>query len=54
MDKAILVTYASKYGATREIAEKIGEDLRLGGLARGRPTRDRCPRSRCLSSCRAG
>ena len=32
MDKAILVTYASKYGATREIAEKIGEDLRLGGL----------------------
>lgn len=32
MDKAILVTYASKYGATREIAEKIGEDLRLAGL----------------------
>jgi len=32
MDKSILVTYASKYGATREIAEKIGEDLRLAGL----------------------
>jgi len=33
MDKNVLVTYASKYGATREIAEKIGEDLQLAGLA---------------------
>ncbi len=33
MNKAILVTYASKYGATREIAEKIGEDLQQAGLA---------------------
>ena len=28
----ILVTYASKYGATKEIAEKIGEVLRQAGL----------------------
>lgn len=28
----ILVTYASKYGATREIAERIGEVLRQAGL----------------------
>jgi menaquinone-dependent protoporphyrinogen oxidase len=32
MDKKILVTYASKYGATAEIAEKIGEVLRQAGL----------------------
>lgn len=32
MDKSILVTYASKYGATKEIAEKIGEVLRQEGL----------------------
>ena len=32
MDKNILVTYASKYGATKEIAEKIGEVLRQSGL----------------------
>lgn len=32
MDKNILVTYASKYGATKEIAEKIGEVLRQNGL----------------------
>lgn len=32
MEKTILVTYASKYGATREIAEKIGEGLSLAGL----------------------
>jgi len=31
-DKNILVTYASKYGATKEIAEKIGEVLRQAGL----------------------
>ena len=28
----ILVTYASKYGATQEIAERIGEVLRQAGL----------------------
>ena len=32
MDTNILVTYASKYGATQEIAEKIGEVLRQAGL----------------------
>lgn len=32
MDKNILVTYASKYGATAEIAEKIGEVLCQAGL----------------------
>ncbi len=32
MDKNILVAYASKYGATREIAEKIGEVLQEAGL----------------------
>ncbi len=32
MDKRILVTCASKYGATREIAEKIGGTLRQAGL----------------------
>lgn len=32
MDEKILVTYASKYGATREIAEKIGTTLRDAGL----------------------
>jgi menaquinone-dependent protoporphyrinogen oxidase len=32
MNKNILVTYASKYGATKEIAEKIGEVLHLAGL----------------------
>lgn len=32
MKKHILVTYASKYGATKEIANKIGEDLRQAGL----------------------
>jgi len=32
MEKNILVTYASKYGATKEIAEKIGEVLRKAGL----------------------
>ncbi len=31
MNKFLLVTYASKYGATREIAEKIGELLRQAG-----------------------
>ena len=32
MNKDILVTYASKYGATKEIAEKIGEVLRQKGV----------------------
>lgn len=32
MNRNVLVTYASKYGATKEIAEKIGEVLRQSGL----------------------
>jgi len=32
MNRKILVTYASKYGATKEIAERIGEVLRKAGL----------------------
>jgi|SRR5688572_3965999 len=32
MDRNVLVTYASKYGATKEIAEKIGDVLRQAGL----------------------
>ena len=32
MDKKVLVAYASKYGATAEIAEKIGEVLKQEGL----------------------
>ncbi len=32
MDKRVLVTYASKYGATAEIAERIGQVLCQGGL----------------------
>lgn len=32
MENKILVAYASKYGSTREIAKKIGEDLRDTGL----------------------
>lgn len=32
METQVLVAYASKYGATKEIAEKIGEALRQAGL----------------------
>lgn len=32
MDKQVLVVYATKYGATAEIAEKIGQVLRQAGL----------------------
>jgi menaquinone-dependent protoporphyrinogen oxidase len=33
MGKNVLVTYASKYGATKEIAEKIGAVLRQAGIS---------------------
>jgi menaquinone-dependent protoporphyrinogen oxidase len=33
MEKQVLVAYGTKYGATKEIAEKIGEVLRQAGLA---------------------
>lgn len=33
MDSQILVAYATKYGATAEIAEKIGQVLRQAGLS---------------------
>jgi len=33
MDSRILVAYATKYGATAEIAEKIGHVLRQAGLS---------------------
>jgi menaquinone-dependent protoporphyrinogen oxidase len=33
MEKSVLVAYATKYGATAEIAERIGEVLRQAGLA---------------------
>ncbi|MBN1222528.1 MAG: hypothetical protein JXB23_04730 [Candidatus Aminicenantes bacterium] len=32
MDNQVLVTYATKHGATAEIAEKIGQVLRQAGL----------------------
>jgi menaquinone-dependent protoporphyrinogen oxidase len=32
MEKQVLVAYATKYGATAEIAEKIGQVLRQAGL----------------------
>jgi menaquinone-dependent protoporphyrinogen oxidase len=33
MEEIVLVTYASKYGATGEIAERIGEVLRKAGVS---------------------
>ncbi|TAL26416.1 MAG: flavodoxin, partial [Nitrospirae bacterium] len=33
MDNKILVAYATKYGATAEIAEKIGQVLRDAGFS---------------------
>lgn len=33
MPEPVLIVYASKYGATREIAEKIGQTLENAGLA---------------------
>ena len=33
MDKQVLVAYATKYGATAEIAEKLGEVLRQAGFS---------------------
>ena len=33
MEKKVLVAYASKYGATAEIAEKMGEVHRQAGLS---------------------
>ncbi|MFA5307945.1 MAG: flavodoxin domain-containing protein [Dehalococcoidales bacterium] len=32
MGNSVLIAYASKYGSTKEIAEKIGEILKLDGL----------------------
>src|SRR5512145_2353290 len=32
MNEKVLVTYASKYGATKEIAEKIGAELEQAGV----------------------
>ena len=32
MNRNILITYASKYGATKEIAEKIADVFRQAGL----------------------
>jgi menaquinone-dependent protoporphyrinogen oxidase len=32
LDKRVLVAYGTKYGATAEIAERIGEVLRQGGV----------------------
>lgn len=32
MDKNVLITYSSKYGATKEIAQKIGQVLRQANL----------------------
>ncbi len=47
MNKTILVTYASKHGATAEIAQKIGETLTQAGyqtaLAEAKTVRDLSP-----------
>ena len=32
METQVLVTYATKYGATREIAEKIGQTIQQAGF----------------------
>ncbi|MDH7485767.1 MAG: hypothetical protein QHJ81_05760 [Anaerolineae bacterium] len=42
MNKQVLVAYATKYGATAEIAAKIGGVLRQAGLSADVLPADRC------------